>query len=82
MSRADLERRVDELAESYSGEEFADAVRRLSDDLPPEQQEELQSILLEKARLLEDAVEERAEARGWFRRMWEAGNPRKDPPRN
>jgi hypothetical protein len=80
MSREELERRVDDLADSYSGADFADAVRRYSDSLPPEEQEELQAILLERARLLEDAVQERAEARGWFRRLWrDVGGPR--PPR-
>lgn len=74
MSRRELEQRVDELAETYSGKAFADAVRRWSETLPADEQEELKRILLERARLLEDAVEERVEAQGWFRRMWrEAG---------
>ena len=78
MSRRELERRVDELAEAHSGTAFADAVRRWSETLCPDEQEELKGILLERARLLEDAVEERFEAQGWFRRMWrEAGGPRK-----
>jgi hypothetical protein len=80
MTREDLERQVDELAESYSGQDFADAVQRYSQLLRPEEQEELQAILLERARLLEDAVQERAGAKGWFRRMWrDVGGPR--PPR-
>jgi hypothetical protein len=70
MSRAELERQVDELAEAHSGKAFADAVRRFSETLGAEEQEELKAVLLERARLLEDAVEERFEARGWFRRMW------------
>jgi hypothetical protein len=80
MIREELERQVDDLAELYSGQDFADAVQRYSQDLRPEEQEELQAILLERARLLEDAVQERAEARGWFRRLWrDVGGPR--PPR-
>jgi hypothetical protein len=80
MIREELERQVDDLAELYSGQDFADAVQRYSQDLRPDEQEELLAILLERARLLEDAVQERAEARGWFRRMWrDIGGPR--PPR-
>jgi hypothetical protein len=80
MIREELERQVDDLAELYSGQDFADAVQRYSQDLRPDEQEELRAILLERARLLEDAVQERAEARGWFRRMWrDIGGPR--PPR-
>jgi hypothetical protein len=78
--REELERQVDELAESYSGQDFADAVQRYSQNLRPEEQEELQAILLERARMLEDAVQERVEAKGWFRRLWrDIGGPR--PPR-
>jgi hypothetical protein len=77
MSRRELEQRVDELAEAHSGKAFADAVRRWSETLPADEQEELKGILLERARLLENAVEERFEARGWFRRMWrEPGAPK------
>jgi hypothetical protein len=75
MSRAELERRVDELAEAHSGRAFADAVRRFSESLDEHEQEELKAVLLERARLLEDAVGERFEAHGWFRRTWrEAGD--------
>ncbi len=69
MSRRELEQRIDELAAEHSGEEFADAVRRYSETLDADEQEELQSLLLERARMLDDAVEERYQSRGWFRRV-------------
>jgi acetyl-CoA carboxylase carboxyltransferase component len=68
-SRLELEQRVDELAEQHSGEEFADAVRRYAETLDADGQEELQSVLMERARLLDDAVAERYRHRGWLRRM-------------
>jgi hypothetical protein len=68
-SRHELERRVDELAEEYSGEAFADAVRRYSETLRADEQEELRAVLLERARLLDGAVEERFQSRGWIKRM-------------
>ncbi len=80
MSRVALERAVDELAEQYDGQEFADAVRRYSEGLDDTEREELKDVLLERAQMLEDAVHERVEARGWFRRLWDAGNPRKERP--
>lgn len=69
-SRAELERRVDELAGLHSGEAFAEAVRRYSGTLGDDGREELKTVLLERARLLEGAVRERAEARGWIRRTF------------
>jgi hypothetical protein len=69
-TRAELEQRVDELAEQYDGQAFADAVREYSETLEPDERGQLKSILLLKARALEDAVSERFEAKGWFRRQF------------
>lgn len=66
--RAELERRVDELAEAHEGAAFAEAVRGYSETLPASEREELKTVLLKRARLLESAVGERYEARGWLRR--------------
>ncbi len=68
MTRAELEARVDELAVEHEGAAFADEVRRFSEELDDREREELKAILLVKARALEDAVDERFEAKGWFRR--------------
>ena len=67
-SRAELERRVDELAADYSGQAFADAVRSYSDGLDEGSRTELKAVLLQRARAFEGAVGERFEARGWLRR--------------
>ncbi len=69
-SRAELERRVDELAAQYDGQAFADAVRRYSDQLDEDAQDELKTILLSRARAFEDAVDDRFEAKGWLRRTF------------
>ena len=68
LRRAELERRVDELAETHSGKDFAQAVRRLSGELDQDEREELKAVLLERARLFEDAIGERFRARGWMQR--------------
>lgn len=83
MTRAELEACVDELAAEHSGAAFADAVRELSDRLDEDEREELKAILLLKARLFEDAVGERFEARGWIRRTFgRLGDPpERRPPR-
>ena len=84
--RRELERRVDELAGRYSGQTFADAVRRLSDSLRENEREELKAILLARAQLLENAVEDRFRARGWltrtFSRLEEIARADRSPPRN
>ena len=67
--RAELERRIDALAEEYSGEEFADAVRLYAETLNGDDRAELEVVLLERARLFDDAVQERYRHRGWLRRM-------------
>jgi hypothetical protein len=71
MSRADIARRVDELAEQYQGSEFADAIRDYSATLDEASQEELREIVLERAANFDQAVMERVDAGGWFRRQWD-----------
>lgn len=68
-SRAELEQRVDELADELEGAAFAEAVRAWSEELSEPDRELLKAILLQRARALEDAVGERFEAQGWFRRQ-------------
>jgi hypothetical protein len=82
-SRAELERRVDELAAEYSGQDFADAVAAYAQGLDEEARAELESILLQRARALEDAVGDRFEAKGWLRRTFGgiAGDEAKRRPR-
>jgi len=69
-TRAELEQRVDELADEHTGEAFADAVRAYSERLDEPGRELLKAILLKRARTLEDAVGERFEAKGWLRRTF------------
>ena len=59
MSRREIELRVDELADAYSGQAFADAISRYADGLDPLSREELQHVLLERVRRIEEA-EQRA----------------------
>ena len=72
-SRRQLEERVDELAALHSGKDFAEAVRRLHDELDPEERDVLEEIVLERAANLDEAVMERVDARGWLRRQWDKG---------
>jgi hypothetical protein len=67
-SRAELERRVDELASRHSGHAFADAVRAYSDTLDERSRAELKAVLLARARVFEDTIHDRFEAKGWLRR--------------
>jgi predicted site-specific integrase-resolvase len=71
VDRADLERQVDELAELYSGKEFADAIKSLCGDLNGDEAELLKQILLERGASFDKAVMERVDARGWFQRQWD-----------
>jgi hypothetical protein len=73
--RAEIARRVDALAEEHSGRDFADAVRRYSETLDEEDQAELKQILLERAADFDQAIMERVDARGWFRRQWDKALP-------
>ena len=70
-SRRQLEERVDELAAEHSGRAFADAVRELHDELGPAERELLEEIVMQRAANLDQAVMERVDSRGWFRRQWD-----------
>lgn len=70
-NRADLERRVDLLADEHSGSAFADAIKALAGELNGDDAELLQEILLERAANFDQAVMDRLDARGWFRRRWD-----------
>jgi hypothetical protein len=71
MSKAELERRVDELAQRHEGDAFAAAVRELHAELGVRERELLEEVLLERAASLDEAVMERVDARGWLRRQWD-----------
>ncbi len=75
-SRADVSRRVDELARQHSGRDFADAVRTYSTTLDDEAQELLRKVLLERAADFDQAVIDRVDARGWLRRQWDRAEGR------
>jgi hypothetical protein len=78
--RAEIARRVDELAEELSGAPFAAAIQEYFEELDPESQAALREIVLERAANLDQAVMDRVDARGWFRRQWDqAGGD--GPPR-
>lgn len=80
IDRTELERRVDELARSHSGRDFAEAIRSYSETLDVAAREELKQILLERAADFDQAIMDRVDARGWLRRQWDrATNP---PPRD
>ena len=70
-SRAEVERRVDDLASLHSGRDFADAIRAYSATLDEPAQEELKQLLLERAADFDQAIMARVDARGWFRRQWD-----------
>jgi hypothetical protein len=75
-SRAEISRRVDELAEQHSGRAFADAVHAYSEELDEDARAELKEVLVERSGGLDQAVMERVDARGWLRRQWDkAGQP-------
>jgi flagellar biosynthesis regulator FlaF len=75
--RAELERRVDELAERHSGQAFADAVRELHSTLGDRERGLLEEILVERAAAAGDAVMRRIDARGWLRRQWDRASGRR-----
>ena len=81
--RLELERRVDELHGEHSGKAFAEAVRRYSDTLAPDEREELKAVLAEKARAEQNAVAEIGIPRGYFRRLYRLARlERQGPPRD
>ena len=77
VDRADLERRVDELAEQLSGR-LRERDQGSTADLTGDEEELLKGILLERGANLDQAVMDRVDARGWFRRQWDkAGGERR-----
>lgn len=79
-SRRGLEERIDELAAAHSGRAFADAIRDYSETLDDEEKEQLQQLLVERSVNFDQAVMERVDARGWFRRQWDRATT--PPPRD
>ena len=79
VDRAELERHVDELAREHSGRRFAKAVQAYFEELDPASQEELKDVLLQRAASLDQAVMDRVDSRGWFRRQWDkaSGPPKR-----
>jgi hypothetical protein len=71
MSRAEIAHRVDELAQEHSGPAFAEAIQAYSAILDEASQEELREIVLERATNFDQAVMERVDTGGWFRRQWD-----------
>ena len=79
-SRRGLEERIDELAATHSGRAFADAIRDYSETLDDQEKEQLQQLLVERSVNFDQAVMERVDARGWFRRQWDRATT--PPPRD
>jgi hypothetical protein len=77
-SRWQLERRVDELAAEHSGRAFADAIRAYSETLREDEKGQLQQILVARSVDADQAVMERVDARGWFRRQWDRASGGED----
>ena len=71
IGRAEVERRVDALAEQHSGAAFADAIKVLAADLDGDDRELLKEVLLERGANFDQAVMARVDARGWFQRQWD-----------
>ena len=71
MDRVDVEQRVDELAELYSGQDFADEIKALAADLNADETELLKEVLLERGANFDKAMMDRVDARGWFQRQWD-----------
>jgi len=63
-SRQDIEDRVNVLRERHDGEAFAGAIAEFSEELGPEEQEDLRKILLERSR------DQRLDQGGWLRRTF------------
>ena len=69
----DIGMRVDALAHEHRGDEFAEAVQRLAEELGPEGRPALQQALLERAadeQSFQRAVRRRVAERGWMRRTF------------
>ena len=74
--RTEIARRVDELAREHSGRAFADAIRDYSATLDDGAQDELKQVLLERSADFDQAIMDRVDARGWFRRQWDRADGR------
>jgi hypothetical protein len=71
VSSEEIARHVDELATEHSGRAFADAIQAYSATLDEASQEELKQIVLERAANFDQALMERVDAGGWFKRQWD-----------
>jgi hypothetical protein len=72
-SRRDIDDRVNVLRERYDGDDFAAAVADFSEELGPEEQEDLREILLERSRehaQRNAALDQRLDQGGWLRRTF------------
>jgi hypothetical protein len=72
-SRRDIEDRINVLRERYDGEAFAAAVAEFSEELGPEEQEDLREILLDRSRehsRRNTALDQRLDQGGWLRRTF------------
>ena len=71
-TKEEIGARVDSLAAAHEGDEFVTAVEQLADEVGPQGRPVLQEVLLERAaaeEAFQEAIRERAAARGWTRRM-------------
>jgi len=75
-TRAELEFAVDDLAQKYSGRDFADAIKALAADLNGDEKELLQEILLDRGARFDKAIMDRVDTRGWFQRQWDKASGR------
>jgi hypothetical protein len=75
-TRGEIERRVDELAAQHSGRAFADAIHSFSAGLDEPAQELLKEVLLGRAADFDQALMDRVDTRGWFRRQWDRAGGR------
>ena len=71
MTHAEIAQHVDELAREHSGRAFAEAIRAYSETLDRASQEDLKEIVLDRAANFDQAVMERVDTGGWFRRQWD-----------
>jgi hypothetical protein len=82
VTKEELHRRVGELAASHQGRGFVEAVEQLAGELGPGDRALLEQVLLERsADGFRDAIAQRVEARGWFRRQWDKLEPGNRSPR-
>jgi hypothetical protein len=79
MRREEITARVDELACDLRGPEFVAAVEELSAELDQDGRDLLGAVLLERAGAFENAVAERAGAKGWLRRRLDPSERRRPP---